>query len=92
MAELVRSRHSSRAERARCPACLAASEAETNHLSTLKRFADDRELQDAYQRSDGYCIPHYRLITAELESVPQWLLIGQSDELRSFVAPVARAA
>jgi hypothetical protein len=44
--------------RAMCPACLSASAAEWRYLEALVTFVDDGDLQAAYARSDGLCLPH----------------------------------
>jgi hypothetical protein len=45
-------------KRALCPACTSAADTETRYLETLVRFVDDGDLQAAYARSDGLCLPH----------------------------------
>jgi len=45
-------------ERAECPACAAAADAERRYLVTLVTFVDDGDLAAAYARSDGLCVPH----------------------------------
>lgn len=44
--------------RAICPACTHAAETEKRYLETMVRFVDDGDLQAAYARSDGLCLPH----------------------------------
>jgi len=45
-------------ERAECPACAAAADAERRYLVTLVTFIEDGDLAAAYARSDGLCVPH----------------------------------
>jgi hypothetical protein len=45
-------------ERTRCPACVSVAAAERRDLETLVAFIDDGDLQAAYARSDGLCVPH----------------------------------
>ncbi|PWU20539.1 MAG: hypothetical protein C5B48_12420 [Candidatus Rokuibacteriota bacterium] len=45
-------------QRAVCPACAHAADAERRYLRTLLRVAEDGDLQAAYARSDGLCLPH----------------------------------
>jgi uncharacterized protein DUF6062 len=41
-----------------CPACVSVGETERRALDTLVRLFDDGDLQAAYARSDGLCVPH----------------------------------
>ncbi len=45
-------------KRAVCPACTSAADTEKRYLETLVKFVDDADLQAAYARSDGLCLPH----------------------------------
>ena len=45
-------------KRAVCPACASAADTEGRCLQTLVRFVDDGDLQAAYARSNGLCLPH----------------------------------
>lgn len=44
--------------RAACPACRAAADTERRYLEALVTFIDDGDLQAAYARCDGLCLPH----------------------------------
>jgi hypothetical protein len=41
-----------------CQACVSTAETERRYLDTLVRSLDDADLQLAYARSDGLCVPH----------------------------------
>lgn len=41
-----------------CPACVSVGQTERRALDTLVRLGDDGDLQAAYARSDGLCVPH----------------------------------
>jgi hypothetical protein len=41
-----------------CPACVNAAATERRCLDTLLQFIDDGDLQAAYARSEGLCVPH----------------------------------
>jgi len=45
-------------ERTRCPACVSVAAAERRDLETLVAFINEGDLQAAYARSDGLCVPH----------------------------------
>ena len=81
--------------RAICPACTSAAESETRHLGTLVKFGDDGDLQAAYARSDGVCLPHLLAAVAGHRGSPQagtlvertrekWRRLGQ--DIASFVS------
>ncbi len=44
--------------RAVCPACVRSAESERRYLETMVKLVDDGDLQAAYARSDGLCLPH----------------------------------
>ncbi len=82
-------------QRAICPACTSAAESETRHLGTLVTFGDDGDLQAAYARSDGVCLPHLLAAVADHDGSPQavtlvertrekWTRLGQ--DIASFVS------
>ncbi len=41
-----------------CPACVSVGQTERRALDTLVKLVDDGDLQAAYARSDGLCVPH----------------------------------
>lgn len=41
-----------------CPACTTAAATERRYLDTLVNFVEDGDLQAAYARSQGLCLPH----------------------------------
>jgi hypothetical protein len=59
-----------------CPACTSAADTERHYLETLVKFVDDGDLQAAYARSDGLCLPH---LFAAVEAN------GASPEMRTLV-------
>jgi hypothetical protein len=44
--------------RAGCPVCARSADAERRYLETMVKLVDDGDLQAAYARSDGLCLPH----------------------------------
>lgn len=81
-------------ERATCPACTAASDSERRYLQTLLRLSDEGDLQAAYARSDGLCLPHLFTLAEEREDGEARLIIDKTrekwrklgQELGSFIA------
>ena len=55
-----------------CPACAYLREREQHWIRVLGRFVHDGELQTAFTRSDGLCLPHYRRMQNECHRLPQW--------------------
>jgi hypothetical protein len=47
-----------------CPACEQMLEAEETLIDTLRKYADDNKLTDAYRSSDGLCLPHMGILMA----------------------------
>lgn len=41
-----------------CPLCVSASDAEQRYLHTILEFAEDPQFAQAYEKSDGLCLPH----------------------------------
>ena len=82
-------------KRALCPACASAADTETRYLETLVRFVDDGDLQAAYARSDGLCLPHLFAALEENAERPEartlvertrekWTTVGR--DIGSFVS------
>jgi len=80
--------------RAACPACVHGADTERRYVDTLVRFLDEGDLQAAYARPDGLCLPH---LVAAVEQHPagtgtrtlvqrtreKWARIGR--DIASFV-------
>lgn len=82
-------------ERAACPACTAVAGTERRYLETLVMFIDDGDLQAAYARSEGLCVPHlFAALDGHGERPTARLLVGRTrekwaklgQELGSFIA------
>jgi len=54
----------------RCPACVALAAAERSYVETLLTFVEDPELDGAYGRSAGLCLPHLRLALTQARGHP----------------------
>jgi hypothetical protein len=77
-----------------CPACVSVADAERRYLDTLVRRFDDGDVQAAYARSDGLCVPHLfatidgrggREVTTLVDRTREkWRTVGRT--LASFVA------
>ena len=59
------------ARRAICPACRRSADAERGYLATMVKLVDDGDLQAAYARSDGLCLPHLLAATSEHGARPE---------------------
>lgn len=74
--------------RAVCPACAEVQRAESRYLDTAVRFARDAGWIDAYEGSDGLCVPHALGVLerggADLvrATVPKWAALRR--DLASF--------
>jgi len=55
-----------------CPACEYLQEREQHWIGVLGRFLHDEELQTAFTRSGGLCLPHYRRMQHEFHRLPKW--------------------
>jgi len=55
-----------------CQACEYLQEREQHWIGVLGRFLHDEELQTAFTRSDGLCLPHYRRMQEKYRRLPQW--------------------
>jgi hypothetical protein len=77
-----------------CPACANAADTEKRCLETLLAFVDDADLELAYARSDGLCLPHLfaavdrngeraGALTLVDRTRAKWVKLGQ--DLGSFV-------
>jgi hypothetical protein len=64
-------------QRSACPVCVTAAGTEHRCLQALTTLVDDGDLQAAYARSDGLCLPH---VVAALE------VSGNRAEVRTLVA------
>jgi hypothetical protein len=82
-----------RDRRPMCPACQERIVSEREYVQVALRFVDDRDLQCAYARSDGYCVPHV-LQAVEMGSparadalialaLPKWAAVRQ--DLGEFI-------
>ena len=71
-----------------CPACEQVLEAEETLIVTLKDYAEDSKLMDAFRSSDGLCLPHVRiLMEAGIPVAARNALAGvQSDHWRALLA------
>jgi len=78
-----------------CPACVSVGQTERRALDTLVRLVDDGDLQAAYARSDGLCVPHLfaavevggaraQVTTLVDRTREKWQTLGRT--LASFVA------
>jgi hypothetical protein len=45
-----------------CMVCALWADTEREYVSTFGRFAGDPQLQQVYADSDGFCLPHFRLV------------------------------
>lgn len=96
---LARKRRPSSSEfygrRATCPACATAAPTEKRYVHTLLTYMDDPDVQAAYARSDGLCLPHLLAALEEHGERPEaralldrtrtkWAKLG--EELSSFVS------
>jgi hypothetical protein len=82
--------------RRRCPICMTAADTEKRSLATLVKSIDDPELQLAYARSDGLCVPHLvqaidqggdepaRVRSLVARTQDKWIALGR--HIGSFVA------
>jgi len=75
---------------AECPACEAEAASRDDYVSVFSHFVEDDELAAAYGSSPGFCLPHYRQITAPLAAVPEWLENGQTRALSQLADGVDR--
>ena len=44
--------------RAACPGCLETADSERRYLQAALQFVDDPQFDEAYERSQGLCVPH----------------------------------
>jgi hypothetical protein len=49
-----------------CLACASLCEAETRYIGTFAKYWSDAALQNAYQQSDGLCLPHFRDVLRQM--------------------------
>jgi len=55
-----------------CPACDYLQEKERQVKSVLWQYINDPEFIDAFQQTDGLCLPHYRQFKSEHLKLPGW--------------------
>jgi hypothetical protein len=58
----------------KCYVCEMALESEELTLGVFANFVDDAEMKEAYLKSDGFCIPHYRRLQETMKRVPEWVM------------------
>jgi hypothetical protein len=64
---------------ARCPACEAETDAERRYVSGLLRCLRDAAFRDAFQRSAGLCLPHFRHTLAQARHDEQITALVQTQ-------------
>lgn len=71
-----------------CPACQQMLEIEQILIVTLREFADNDRLMEAYRQSDGLCLPHVRLLMESgISGAARDQLVSlQADHWRSLLA------
>lgn len=70
---VFRTRRRSTRRSRRCPVCDYLVEIECRYIDTLLSFAEDRDLQAAFRRSSGLCVPHLERLFGATPDVPDWL-------------------
>ncbi len=51
-----------------CPACLQKEETEKRSIAVLVDSLHKREFAQAFQKSDGLCLPHFRMVLESISS------------------------
>jgi hypothetical protein len=72
-----------------CPACDREQEWEDHYLTVIARFWDREELREAYIRSGGLCLPHYRKLTQK-KRPPTWLASFQKEKAGRLLERIHR--
>lgn len=72
-----------------CPACDRETEFLRHYLSIIKRYWDREELKDAFCRSGGLCLPHYRRLIARSKP-PIWLKTFQQQKVDRLSQAIQR--
>lgn len=68
--------------RAECPVCKRAHETEARYLSSLLNYlGSDREMREAYGKSDGLCLPHLIEALEEASGIAAETLIAKERAL-----------
>lgn len=69
-----------------CPACRHAAQFESYHLKDLADSLGEEDFLQAYQASDGICLPHFFLLEKDYSAYPNFpLLVGlQLHKARSL--------
>ncbi|MEJ5296932.1 MAG: DUF6062 family protein [Armatimonadota bacterium] len=52
-----------------CPACRRQTDARSRYCSTLLEWLNDADVQEALQRSGGFCVPHTRYLQERATAV-----------------------
>jgi hypothetical protein len=72
-----------------CPACDREREWEAHYLTVIARFWDQAELREAYERSPGLCLPHYRALVKK-KRPPSWLEAFQKEKADRLLKRIHR--
>ncbi len=62
-----------------CPACVSEKNTEKTQIRNIIQHQDDREFISCFQKSEGLCLPHYRLYLGQTKN-PSDLIIAHQRE------------
>ncbi len=55
-----------------CIVCELSKETEVRHISVMIEYLDDKEFKSKLLASEGLCIPHYEMLSAQIKVLPKW--------------------
>lgn len=71
-----------------CLACDRETKLETQYVQTIKKWVNDRALKDLYERSNGLCFPHYRMLLRTKGRLPDWVIDFQRARYERFLRDI----
>ncbi len=78
-----------------CVVCRHLADAERRYVHTMSRYLTDRRLREAYERSDGLCLPHFRQVLRAIQqpeernlliAIQQGIWAALKADLDEFIA------
>lgn len=56
----------------RCIVCDVEKEAEESAIQIIDKYKSDADFKNAFLKSKGLCVPHYKKVISKISSLPKW--------------------
>lgn len=74
----------------KCIVCELIKDTESQYLSIIIEYLDEDEFKTNFLSSDGFCIPHYKLILENRKLIPDWFIKFQTNKYKEVLLKVEK--